>query len=261
MFRCPSDPDRAFSPRQGRCSIPDRSPRPSPAMCSRCRERQRGTYGRSALRVSHTRSVRFRPAYPHEFAYPGRGGSLSHILYAHSAVIPCSTPRCAWPCTAGRQQASRPEALRCGSLCAQLSPVPDTLAGEPWATPRAVSPVEDGAGTSAKELEHWGSALGHHLAAHGSTGPYGIDATWPRTAGCTPRGWSRAQHGFADAVGLLRAGELAWESSPRKVVVLHADAPADRRSWRYAVIGANRASVTELEAALRNVMKPEVVLG
>lgn len=176
MFRCPSDPDRAFSPRQGRCSIPDRSPRPSPAMCSRCRERQRGTYGRSALRVSHTRSVRFRPAYPHEFAYPGRGGSLSHILYAHSAVIPCSTPRCAWPCTARSAPASRPEALRCGSLCAQLSPVPDTLAGEPWATPRAVSPVEDGAGTSAKELEHWGSALGHHLAAHGSTGPYGIDA-------------------------------------------------------------------------------------
>lgn len=70
-----------------------------------------------------------------------------------------------------------------------------------------------------------------------------------------------AQHCLADAVGLLRAEELAWESSPRELVVLYADAPADRRSWRYAVIGANRASVTELEAALRNVMKPEVILG
>ncbi|HET6357407.1 peptide ligase PGM1-related protein [Streptomyces sp.] len=158
-----------------------------------------------------------------------------------------------------------------------------------------VSPLEDRAGTFADELEHWGSALGRHLAAHGYVGPYGIDAVLAsdgrlyatesnvrRTATITPwvmvdrlnrtgklsdpawllgRGRSRAQHGFADAVGLLRAEELAWESSRGEGVVLYADAPADRRSWRYAVIGANRPRVTELEAALRNAMKLEVILG
>ncbi|WP_142215454.1 peptide ligase PGM1-related protein [Streptomyces sp. SLBN-118] len=158
-----------------------------------------------------------------------------------------------------------------------------------------VSPLEDRAGTSVKELEHWGSALGHHLTGHGYVGPYGIDAVLAsdgrlyatesnvrRTATITPgfmvdrlsrtgkisdpawllgRGRSRAQHSFAGAVRLLRAEDLAWESSRGEGVVLYADVPADRRTWRYAVIGADRARVTEFEAALRDVMKLEVILA
>ncbi|HZX39785.1 MAG TPA: peptide ligase PGM1-related protein, partial [Streptomyces sp.] len=147
-----------------------------------------------------------------------------------------------------------------------------------------VSPVEDMAEDSAKELEQWGLALGRYLARQGYAGPYGLDAVLAsggrlyatesnvrRTATTTPHamagrlgraaglsspawlianGQSRAAYGFADAVRLLRAAGLDWNPARAEGAILYADAPADGVSWRYAVIGADPARTAEIEARL-----------
>ncbi|WFB05808.1 peptide ligase PGM1-related protein [Streptomyces sp. LX-29] len=136
----------------------------------------------------------------------------------------------------------------------------------------------------AVELERWGGALGRYLSGHGYTGPYGIDAVLAangrlyaieanvrRTATTTPRvmavrlaraagldrpAWLLAQHesrfalGFAEALRLLRDAGLAWSRESGAGVVLYEDAPADGRTWRYAVIGTDRRQVKRLRRAL-----------
>jgi len=152
-----------------------------------------------------------------------------------------------------------------------------------------VSPLQDMAEDTAKELEQWGLALGRYLARQGYVGPYGLDAVlaWDgrlyatesnvrRTATTTPHvmvgrlgraaglsspawlianGRSRAAYGFADAVKLLRAAGLDWSPAHREGVILYADAPADGVSWRYAVIGADPARTAEIEARLTREME------
>ncbi|MFE7775206.1 peptide ligase PGM1-related protein [Streptomyces sp. NPDC057445] len=151
-----------------------------------------------------------------------------------------------------------------------------------------VSPLEDAAQPFVAELERWGAALGRHLARFGYAGPYGIDAVIAadgslyatesnvrRTATTTARSmverlgraaglgspaWllgkrpTRSRHDFDDALRLLRTRDLAWDPGRGEGVVLYGDAPADGRSWRYAVIASGRARAAELEGALAGVM-------
>ncbi|MEU2431656.1 ATP-grasp domain-containing protein [Streptomyces sp. NPDC007861] len=157
-----------------------------------------------------------------------------------------------------------------------------------------VSPLSESGGTVTAELEQWGVALGHHLARSGYAGPYGVDAILAadgrlyatesnvrrtatttaqfmasrlaRAAGLDAPAWllgrrrTRAPHGFKDAVRLLGRAGLSWASDPAGRaggVVLYGDAPADGRSWRYAVLGSTRTAVVETEEALVAVMEFE----
>ncbi|WP_455355737.1 preATP grasp domain-containing protein [Streptomyces sp. SYSU K217416] len=152
-----------------------------------------------------------------------------------------------------------------------------------------VSPLRGVAGETVAELERWGLALGRHLYGRGYAGPYGVDAvltsdgtlfatesnvrrtatTTPeamvgrlgRAAGLTSPAWligkrlSSAAVGFADVEKLLRSTGLGWDPGRGEGVVLYADAPADGRSWRYAVIAAEPARTAELEAQLAQAMR------
>ncbi|MFC4607557.1 peptide ligase PGM1-related protein [Streptomyces maoxianensis] len=152
-----------------------------------------------------------------------------------------------------------------------------------------VSPLADLPQDCANELGQWGLALGRHLAGQGYAGPYGLDAvlasdgrlyatesnvrrtatTTPhamvgrlcRAAGLSSPAWlianrrSRAAYGFADAVKLVRAAGLDWNTARKEGVVLYADVPADGVSWRYAVIGADHRRTADIEARLARVME------
>ncbi|MFE5484432.1 peptide ligase PGM1-related protein [Streptomyces sp. NPDC056527] len=154
-----------------------------------------------------------------------------------------------------------------------------------------VSPLDHATDMATRELGHWGAMLGRHLSAHGYRGPYGIDALLAsdgtlyatesnvrRTATTTPHAmvhrlcsdagfdspaWllaesrSRLAHTFADALRLLRAGDLAWSPDSGEGVVLYADAPDDGRSWLYAVIAADADGTARLHSALADVMEFE----
>ncbi|MFD8195625.1 preATP grasp domain-containing protein [Streptomyces wuyuanensis] len=151
-----------------------------------------------------------------------------------------------------------------------------------------VSPLHGVARRTVRELERWGTALGAYLAARGYAGPYGLDAvvtadgtlyatesnvrrtatTTPqamverlaRTAGFEDRAWlvasgrTPAARGFADTLRQLRAEGLAWSPGTGEGVVLYGDAPADGRSWRYAVIGPGPTRVAEIETALARAL-------
>ncbi|WP_351224877.1 peptide ligase PGM1-related protein [Streptomyces sp. NPDC002133] len=139
-----------------------------------------------------------------------------------------------------------------------------------------------------RELERWGSAVGAYLSARGYSRPYGIDALIDadgmpyatesnvrRTATTTPQamidrlaraagvpgparllasGPSRSARTFTDFLRLLRAERLAWDTGRGEGALLYGDAPADGRTWRCAVIGADLARVAELRTAPSSVM-------
>ncbi|MGW6613279.1 preATP grasp domain-containing protein [Streptomyces erythrochromogenes] len=153
------------------------------------------------------------------------------------------------------------------------------------------SPLPPSCAHVAGELEEWGTALGRHLADHGYTGPFGLDALVDtagvayasesnirRTATTTPhamvtrltagsaapppawsvaKGWARSPMDFEGALARLRASHLAFDPDRGEGVVLYADAPPDGRSWRYAVIARSAGDVEEQEAALAEVLEFE----
>ncbi|MEU9237578.1 peptide ligase PGM1-related protein [Streptomyces subrutilus] len=151
-----------------------------------------------------------------------------------------------------------------------------------------VSPLPPSCAHVADELAQWGQGLGRHLAGHGYLGPFGLDALVTedgvayasesnvrRTATTTPHAmvtrlagvsgvsgpaWAvskrRTAHplGFEAAVDRLRAHGIAFDPAHGEGVVLYADAPADGRSWRYAVIAGEPGDVGEQEAVLARAM-------
>lgn len=158
-----------------------------------------------------------------------------------------------------------------------------------------VSPLRGVARGTVRELERWGTDLGTYLADRGYAGPYGLDAvvtadgslyatesnvrrtatTTPgamverlaRAAGCRDRTWlvaagrTPSAHGFTDALRRLRAEGLDWRPGRGEGVVLYGDAPADGRSWRYAVIGPGYTRVAQIEAALARALAFEPPSG
>lgn len=154
-----------------------------------------------------------------------------------------------------------------------------------------VSPLPQSCAHVAGELEEWGTALGRRLADHGYAGPFGLDALVDtagvayasesnirRTATTTPhamvtrltegsatthpawsvaKGWTRSPLGFEGALAQLRTSHLAFDPDRGEGVVLYADAPADGRSWRYAVIARSAGDVEEQETALAEVLEFE----
>ncbi|MGW2559517.1 preATP grasp domain-containing protein [Streptomyces sp. NPDC001514] len=151
-----------------------------------------------------------------------------------------------------------------------------------------LSPLPDDLDAIVSELERWGSVMGAYLSTRGYSGPYAIDAVIDadgtlyatesnvrRTATTTPQamvdrlaraagvpcpawllvaGRSRSARTLAEALRLLHAECLAWDTGRGEGAVLYTDAPPDGRTWRYAVIGPDRARVTELTTALADVM-------
>ncbi|MFD9355736.1 peptide ligase PGM1-related protein [Streptomyces sp. NPDC060031] len=154
-----------------------------------------------------------------------------------------------------------------------------------------VSPLPPSCAHAAAELEEWGTRLGRHLAGHGYLGPFGLDAlistdgvtyasesnvrrtatTTPYTmvtrltaaAGLARPAWAvskkrtRRSVGFDEALERLRARGVAFDPQRGEGVVLYADAPPDRHSWRYAVIAAHGSDVRELEDGLAQALEFE----
>ncbi|MEU9256102.1 peptide ligase PGM1-related protein [Streptomyces sp. NPDC048270] len=150
------------------------------------------------------------------------------------------------------------------------------------------SPLPPSCAHVAGELEEWGTGLGRHLAGHGYLGPFGLDALVtadgvayasesnvrrtatttphamvtrltaasgsPRPAWAASKGRTARPLGFEEAVGRLRAHGVAFDPARGEGVVLYGDAPADGRSWRYAVIAADRGEVGEQEAVLARAL-------
>ncbi|WP_141754100.1 peptide ligase PGM1-related protein [Streptomyces subrutilus] len=150
------------------------------------------------------------------------------------------------------------------------------------------SPLPPSCAHVAGELEEWGMGLGRHLAGHGYLGPFGLDALVTsdgvsyasesnvrRTATTTPHAmvtrlaascglprpaWAvskrrtRRPLGFEEALDRLRTHGIAFDPARGEGVVLYADAPADGRSWRYAVIARDQGDVGEQEAVLARAM-------
>ncbi|MGA5424968.1 peptide ligase PGM1-related protein [Streptomyces lavendulocolor] len=152
-----------------------------------------------------------------------------------------------------------------------------------------LSPLTGDTAGVGTELEQWGRSLGTYLAERGYAGPFSIDAVITqdgslvatesnirRTATTTPQvmtarlarsaglsgppAWLLGQrkaavvYDFGAAVDRLDAAGIGWTRARQEGVVLYADTPHDGLSWRYAIIGARRQRLLELEAALSEVM-------
>ncbi|MCX4513815.1 peptide ligase PGM1-related protein [Streptomyces sp. NBC_01619] len=150
-----------------------------------------------------------------------------------------------------------------------------------------LSPLHGVAEASVAQLERWGTAVGKYLWARGYAGSYAIDGVVAadgtlyatesnvrRTATTTPgsmvrrllpeglrgRTWllgagrSASTRTFDEATRLLRSEGLAWHAGRAEGAVLYEEATADDPVWRYALIGACRNRVDELESAVTRVL-------
>ncbi|WP_407561761.1 peptide ligase PGM1-related protein [Streptomyces sp. 184] len=157
------------------------------------------------------------------------------------------------------------------------------------------SPLVAPADSSVEELGGWALALGRHLAAHGYRGPYGIDAVLTaggtvyatesnvrRTATTTPhamftrlrravgrpapawmmaRRTSAAPHTLPAALERLHATGLAYDAGRGDGVVLYAGHADHAHDWRYALLGADRDHLAELDTRLATAMRFTTPVG